>query len=1083
MSSLRLALTLLALSSPAAPFCSPLLTTAAVLLAGGAGAQALADATPLNYALRETIPVSADGRVLAVRDMDGDGMLDIVMYDGYEGRLWILEREGALFVTRFTVDEGFRLRGTIVADVDDDGFPEMLWGERPGLMSMWEASGDNQYALVHTEDIGGGWAMENTAAGDSDGDGQREFLFALEGFPTRVVILEAVDGAYVNRGHMLGSFGNSHVAGTWDLDGDGAPETVFHDDGRGREGIWTLHVYEGGKQVFQQTQRSCESLGDTDGNGLGEMLGYDTSTGRTIILESTGSQNQFVEVYNAPADGYSPDHLVDADNDGRAEFWRATDGGSGVSNVLWLGARTGQTIAPRYMSDELLQDVSDDIENVFAIGDTNGDGRIELAVVQGSSVRILEQVPDTPVTLTVQAIGQGDVDPNGGTYDRWTEVTLTATPADGWHFVEWLGDLTGSDNPATLSMNTDKTVTAVFEENPPGQHALTVIVQGQGSVDPNSGTYDEGSELTLTATAADGWHFVEWLGDLMGSENPASVAMDADKNITAVFEQDPPIQYTLSTAVQGQGTVDPNSGTYDEGTQLALTATPADGWHFVEWLDDLAGSYNPATLFMNADKTVTAVFQENPPGQYALTVVVQGQGSVDPNGGTYDEGTELTLTATPADGWHFVEWSGDLTGSANPASVAMDGDKNITAVFEEDPSEQYALTVVVQGQGSVDPNGGTYDEGTRIPLAATPAEGWHFVEWLGDLTGSANPASVAMDGDKTITAVFEQDPPIQYTLSTAVQGQGSVDPNGGAYEEGSQLTLTATPADGWHFVQWLGDLTGSANPGPLTMDADKTITAVFQENPPGQYALTLIVEGQGSVDPNSGTYDEGTELTLTATAADGWHFVEWLGDLTGSANPASVAMDADKTITAVFEQDPPIQYTLSTAVQGQGSVDPNGGTYEEGSGLTLTATPADGWHFVQWLGDLTGSANPGPLTMDADKTVTAVFQENPPGQCALTLIVQGEGSVDPNGGTYDEGTELILTATPARGWRFVEWQGDMPGPANPARLRMNADKTITAVFVEDGSDGLGCWAMQGVLSLPFVGLLWVMLGRRRRASQ
>ncbi len=600
---------------------------------------------------------------------------------------------------------------------------------------------------------------------------------------------------------------------------------------------------------------------------------------------------------------------------------------------------------------------------------------------------------------------------------------------------------------------------------------------GMGSV---AIAYGRENHVTLTAQPGGGAGFSHWEGDEPvddQTDNPLTLGLNGDLAVTAVFEVDP--NYAILTVnVQGDGAVDPNGGVYDAGDEVVLTATAADGWHFVEWQGDLTGSINPAPITMDVAKTVTAVFEENPP--VLLTVAVQGQGSVDPNGGTYDEGTELTLTATPADGWHFVEWLGDLTGSANPAPVTMDADKTVTAVFQENPPGQHALTVALQGQGSVDPNSGTYDEGTELTLTATAADGWHFVEWLGDLTGSANPVPVTLDADKTITAVFEQDPPIQYTLSTAVQGQGSVDPNGGTYEEGSGLTLTATPADGWHFVQWLGDLTGSANPGSLTMDADKNVTAIFQQNPPGQYALTVTVQGQGSVDPNGGTYDDGTELSLTAAAADGWHFVNWAGDLTGSANPAPVTIDADKTITAVFEQDPPIQYMLSTAIQGQGSVDPNGGTYEEGSGLTLTATPADGWHFVEWLGDLTGSANPGALTMDADKTVTAVFQENPPGQRALTLIVQGEGSVDPNGGTYDEGTELILTATPARGWRFVEWQGDMPGPANPARLRMNADKTITAVFVEDGSDGLGCWAMQGVLALPFVGLLWVMLGRRRR---
>lgn len=50
----------------------------------------------------------------------------------------------------------------------------------------------------------------------------------------------------------------------------------------------------------------------------------------------------------------------------------------------------------------------------------------------------------------------------------------------------------------------------------------------------------------------------------------------------------------------------------------------------------------------------------------------------------YDQDSETTLTATPADGWIFDRWEGDLTGDANPATVTMDGDKTVTAIFVEE---------------------------------------------------------------------------------------------------------------------------------------------------------------------------------------------------------------------------------------------------------------------------------------------------------------------------------------------------------------------------------------------------------------
>ena len=80
------------------------------------------------------------------------------------------------------------------------------------------------------------------------------------------------------------------------------------------------------------------------------------------------------------------------------------------------------------------------------------------------------------------------------------------------------------------------------------------------------------------------------------------------------------------------------------------------------------------------------------PGQYALRVEAAGQGTVtiDPAGGSYSGGTVVMLTATPDEGWEFSGWSGDLQGSASPASITMNADKSVTATFtaagNNDPS-------------------------------------------------------------------------------------------------------------------------------------------------------------------------------------------------------------------------------------------------------------------------------------------------------------------------------------------------------------------------------------------------------------
>src|SRR5439155_12810389 len=94
--------------------------------------------------------------------------------------------------------------------------------------------------------------------------------------------------------------------------------------------------------------------------------------------------------------------------------------------------------------------------------------------------------------------------------DRST-VQLTATPATGWNFAGWSGAMAGTDNPVSVTMDGDKTVTATFAIN---TYSLSVTTVGQGSVakSPDQPSYDHGSTVQLTATPATGWSFVGWSG-------------------------------------------------------------------------------------------------------------------------------------------------------------------------------------------------------------------------------------------------------------------------------------------------------------------------------------------------------------------------------------------------------------------------------------------------------------------------------------------------------------------------------------------------------------------------------------------
>jgi uncharacterized repeat protein (TIGR02543 family) len=131
---------------------------------------------------------------------------------------------------------------------------------------------------------------------------------------------------------------------------------------------------------------------------------------------------------------------------------------------------------------------------------------------------------------------------------------------------------------------------------------------------------------------------------------------------------------------------------------------------------------------------------------------------VDPDEPSYRHGAQVTLTAHPAPGWHFTNWTGDATGDQNPLTITMTGDKQITANFARD---EYVLEVSIVGRGNVVrfPDQGTYYLGDRVTLTAWAPLTWHFQDWSGDLSGSDNPITVFMTGNRRITATFVPNAP------------------------------------------------------------------------------------------------------------------------------------------------------------------------------------------------------------------------------------------------------------------------------------------------------------------------------------
>ena len=228
-------------------------------------------------------------------------------------------------------------------------------------------------------------------------------------------------------------------------------------------------------------------------------------------------------------------------------------------------------------------------------GDLSGGTNPETITIDGDKI-VTANFDFMEYTLTVNTVGGtglGSVakSPDQATYHYGDSVLLIATAGSGEAFDSWSGDLTGSTNPDTITIDGNETVTAHFDFI---EYTLDVTTAGTGSGTvtkaPDQATYHYGDTVDLTPNPDAGSDFTSWSGD--GSGSPVrTVTIDGNKSAEATFTL---IEYTLdvTTAGTGSGTVTkaPDQATYHYGDTVDLTPNPDAGSDFTSWSGDGSGS-------------------------------------------------------------------------------------------------------------------------------------------------------------------------------------------------------------------------------------------------------------------------------------------------------------------------------------------------------------------------------------------------------------------------------------------------------------------------------------------------------------
>ncbi len=622
-----------------------------------------------------------------------------------------------------------------------------------------------------------------------------------------------------------------------------------------------------------------------------------------------------------------------------------------------------------------------------------------------------------------------------GTYNYNSGLLVNATPGTGCRFVEWQGDTghladVGSNSTQLVNpLDADTSLTAVFGYQ---DFTLTTTVNGSGSITGVNNPYHFDNTVSVEAVPDSGWGFDYWIDsgttDNFNGSNSATASFqmgDAGRTIGAYFNK---IEYTLTTSINEPvtctgNTVSPSPSApfvYDE--MLPVTAMPATGCAFVDWTGPDVGLLdNPAdsaTHIKNPTYQNAAVTAHFINIEYPLNLTVVGTGSIGqapvsgsgPGAGVYHYNDIVELTPTQGVNEEFLRWELNLSGAANPASYTIiDGTNEVRAVFGHtitattSPNDDPATD-----NGSISPSGAVkVDAGADQTFTITP-DSLYCVDEV-RIDGAPQtpvPTSVLFENvnnNHTLSASFRE----IYTFT------GYVEPSEARLIGRWKLVNETTGADitGWmkhgetinipcgvtqvrveYNAENCGSKTMAVNtvspgavqtPGPSLPHLEATGTYTVPT-----YELTLARAGTGSGTvssapsggactndcPQTYTYTCNTTIDIRATAASDSTFDSWSGDVDDPNNSATtITLFSNQTVTAHFSN---VVYQLSMGVNGSGTVTPAEGIHEytQDTTVPLIATPAPGYSFSGWIGEVADiSSQNTSIFMDADKVVTAVF--------------------------------------------------------------------------------------------------------------
>ena len=413
---------------------------------------------------------------------------------------------------------------------------------------------------------------------------------------------------------------------------------------------------------------------------------------------------------------------------------------------------------------------------------------------------------------------------------------------------------------------------------------FTLTKEGEGTLTATGAddlnTVEYGTMLTIEATPAEGYNLVVLTANGRDILSEPYIELIEATEVKAVFAK---ICAVTLTKV-GEGTLNATGAddldAVNAGTELTVEATPAEGYYLMaltaNGVDILA-----TKKFVIEDATeVKATFVKK---TFGVTLTHEGEGTLNATGAAdltaVLYGTELTIEATPADGYKLTALTANDTDILESKKFVVTGATIVKATFANTKTFSVALTHEGEGTlnatGADDLNAVLY--GTELTIEAKPAEGYYLMALTANGTDILATRKVVVKEAMEVKATFAKK---TFTVTlTKETGEGTLNATGAdnlnAVEYGTELTIDATPAEGYTLVSLTANGADILATKKVVVKEATEVKATFAKK---TFAVTLTKEGEGTLNAtgadNLNAVAYGTELTIEATPAEGYELKE-----------------------------------------------------------------------------------------------------------------------------------------------------------------------------------------------------------------